>query len=149
MKLEEEIKQKKFKSEYHKLSLNIVFTNSWIMNMRSRFFKKTGLTAQQYNILRILRGQYPNPANVNLLQDRMLEKMSNASRLVEKLRLKGFVERRENQDDRRHCDISITNKGLKILEDLDTKVDEMEEVFKSITKEEAQTLNKILDKLRG
>ena len=83
MKLEKEITQKKFDNEYHKAAVNILFTYSWLNLKNSKFFREFGISPQQFNILRILRGQYPGPATVNLLIERMLDKMSNASRLVD------------------------------------------------------------------
>lgn len=112
MKLEDEIVQKNFRSEAHKLGVNIIFTFNWVDNFHSCLMKRYGLTSQQFNILRILRGQYPSPANIKLLRERMLDKMSDASRIVEKLRTKGFVERNTNESDRRACDVIITQKGL-------------------------------------
>ena len=93
MRLEKEIKSKTFKDPFEKLVVNIIYTWNWLNYWHNQQFKKYGISQQQYNILRILRGQYPNPATVNLLKERMLDKMSNASRLVEKLRQKGLVER--------------------------------------------------------
>ena len=88
MKIEEEIKQKKFKSEYQKMYINLVYTANWMNTQQMRMFKEYGLSIQQYNILRILRGQVPNAVNLGLIQDRMLDKNSNASRLIEKLKTK-------------------------------------------------------------
>lgn len=149
MKLEEEIKQKKFSSEYQKLIINLIYTGHWVKHINSQFLKPYGLTIPQYNLLRILRGQYPNPASVNLLIDRMLDKMSNASRLVERLRKKGLVERRPSEHDRRQADVLITQKGLDLLAALDTKMEKLEDHFQTINKKEAQQLNDMLDKLRG
>lgn len=92
MKIEDAIKQSKFKNEYEKLVVNILYTAGWIELEISRIFKEYGITIQQYNILRILRGQYPKPATINMLIDRMIDKMSNASRLVDKLLAKKLVE---------------------------------------------------------
>jgi DNA-binding MarR family transcriptional regulator len=149
MELEKELKQnKKFKTEYQKLTVNIMFTSSWLNNSQSKLFKPFGISPQQYNILSILRGQLPNPASVSLLQDRMIDKMSNASRLVDKLKLKKLVERKECKADRRQVDIIITEKGLELLETISKDLDIAEDSFKSITVSEAKELNRILDKLR-
>lgn len=147
MRLEEEIKQAAFKSEHHKATINILYTNSWLSSLFSSFLKPYGISLQQYNVLRILKGQYPEPANVNLLIDRMLDKMSNASRLVEKLRIKGLVARKENKIDKRAVDIIITKKGFELLSKM-KNIDNKLERMKVITKEEAKTLNRILDKIR-
>ena len=85
MRIEDEIKQKSFKSKKEKALVNLVFTYNWIKEKRSKTYKEFGLSSQQFNILRILRGQHPNAASVKLLTERMLDKMSNASRLVDKL----------------------------------------------------------------
>ncbi len=147
MRLEEEIKQVAFKNEHHKATVNILYTNNWLNSLFSSFFKPYGVSLQQYNVLRILKGQYPEPTNVNLLIDRMLDKMSNASRLVEKLRLKGLVARKVNKIDKRAVDIIITKKGVELLSKM-KNVDIKLERMKVITKEEAKTLNHILDKIR-
>ena len=148
-KIEDEIKQKSFKSEYHKLTVNLLFTNSWLLNCHKNIFSNYNITIAQYNILRILRGQHPNPISINSLQDRMIEKMSDTSRLVERLRVKGYVKRKECDYDRRKSEITITNSGLKLLRELDFIDKKFEELLSSITVEEAKRLNKLLDKLRG
>jgi DNA-binding MarR family transcriptional regulator len=149
MKLEDEIKQKKFRNEYHKLAVNIFYTHGWLINHYAAFLKKCGITSAQYNILRILRGQYPKPASVNLLKERMLDKMSDASRLVERLKQKDLVDREICPDDRRRVEVVITNKGLKLLEDIDKRDDEADQLFSKLTSSEAKTINKLLDKMRG
>ncbi len=149
MKLEEEIKQKKFKNEYHKLAVNIVYTHGWLLNTRASFLKQIGITAAQYNILRILRGQHPNPASVNLLKERMIDKMSDASRLVERLKKKELVEREICPYDRRKVEVKITTKGLKLLQDSDNIEEQFDQLFKEIKPAEAKVLNDLLDKLRG
>lgn len=149
MTLEEEIKQRKFKSELQKVVINILYTGNWIQYKHAKFFKKYSLSSQQFNLLRILRGQYPKPASVNLLIDRMLDKTSNASRLVDKLKTKSLVERKECATDRRQVDVIITQEGLNILEKIDNDMSEFNKDFNSITNEEAKELNRILDKLRG
>ena len=148
MKLEEEIKQSKFKDEYHKLGVNIIYTANWMTEQRSRNLKEFDLSLEQFNILRILRGQYPNPVTVNLLIDRMLNKMSNASRLVEKLRKKGLVERKISKDDRRACDVCITKKGLELLKELDETEKKWVKMFSHLSESEVKKMNDTLDKLR-
>ncbi|MEW6194252.1 MAG: MarR family transcriptional regulator [Bacteroidota bacterium] len=149
MKLEEEIKQKKFKNEYDKLAVNIIYTHGWLLNNYSSFLKQLGVTASQYNILRILRGQHPNPASINLLKERMIDKMSDASRLVERLKKKELVEREICPSDRRQVDVKITAKGLKLLQDSDNIEEQFEQLFKEIKPAEAKLLNDLLDRLRG
>ena len=149
MKIEDEIKQKKFKSEYQKMYINLVYTANRLNTQQMRMFKEFGLSVQQYNILRILRGQVTTAINLGLIQDRMLDKNSNASRLIEKLKIKKLVERKESKIDRRQVDIMITEKGLDLLKKMDVKVEEAELIDSNLTKQEAETLSDLLDKLRG
>ena len=149
MELEKEIQQSKFHSDVQKMVVNLLYTASWVSHQHSELLKPYGLTIQQYNVLRILRGQHPNPATVHLIQERMLDKMSNASRLVEKLRQKGYVERRQCPNDRRAVDILITPQGLALLEKLDVAMKTWEANFTTLDTSEIKTLNQLLDKLRG
>jgi DNA-binding MarR family transcriptional regulator len=149
MEIGKEIKQTKFKNEYHKMLLNLIFTSGWLEAKNSGNLKPYGISPQQYNILRILRGQYPKPATVNLLIDRMLDKNSNASRLVEKLRLKKLVERAICPEDRRAVNVIITQKGLDLLEELDKYETTFLKELKNLSEKEAEQLNVLLDKLRG
>lgn len=149
MRLEEEIKQKRFKSEHQKLLINLIFTGNWVKNLHADVLKPYGITLQQYNVLRILRGQFPNPASINLLVERMLDKMSNASRLVEKLRAKGLVERKENNNDRRQADVIITPKGLNMLQEIEAPIEQLDKISSLVSLAEAKKVNDILDKLRG
>jgi DNA-binding MarR family transcriptional regulator len=149
MKLEEEIKQRKFRNEYHKLAVNILYTHNWLVNNQSALLKHFGLTGAQYNILRILRGQHPNPASINLLKERMLDKMSDASRLVERLLQKELVERRICPDDRRRVEVSISEKGLTLLDEIDKYDADNDKIFNKIELNDAKTINDLLDKMRG
>jgi DNA-binding MarR family transcriptional regulator len=149
MQLEEEIKQRRFRSAYHKTALNILFTGNWLHRIHAQELKPHGLTPEQYNVLRILRGQHPEPATVNLLKERMLEKMSNVSRLVEKLRVRGLVDRHVCPDDRRAVDVVITSKGLALLDTLDDAERAWLSRMDLLTEEECSTLNRLLDKVRG
>lgn len=149
MKLEEEIKQKKFKSDFQKLAVNLIYTHGWLMNFQKKFFDQYGITGTQYNILRILRGQHPNPVSVNTLRDRMLDKMSDTSRLVERLRIKKLLVRNTCKKDRRKSDINITEYGLQVLTELDQIDGEFEKIFQTLSINEIQILNELLDKVRG
>ena len=149
MKLEKEIQQSKFQNEFQKLYLNIIYTASWLNLKNTQRLKPFGVSPQQYNILRILRGQYPNSATVTLLTERMLDKNSNASRLVEKLKQKQLVDRCECPEDRRAVNVRITQKGLDLLTKLDTTDENVQNDLKKITEEEAALVNTVLDKLRG
>lgn len=149
MQLEKEIQQTKSLNNHQKAILNIIFTNSWLSQRLSLIFKPYDLTQQQYNLLRILRGQYPNPATVKLLKDRMLDKMSDVSRLVEKLRIKGFVERNICPKNRRNVDVCITERGLELLEKMDKHEKDMENILSKLNEKELTELNILFDKLRG
>ncbi len=149
MKLEDEIKQKEFKNEYHKLTVNILFTSGWLNSIQKNYFDPFGITNAQYNILRILRGQHPNPTSVNLLKDRMLDKMSDASRLIERLRVKGFVERKICKNDRRKSEVKITKEGLSLLKKLDVIEKVLENQLSNISPKEAKSINDLLDKMRN
>jgi DNA-binding MarR family transcriptional regulator len=149
MKLEEEISQRKFRNEAHKLAVNIIYTFNWLNSYQSDFFKKYKITGQQFNVLRILRGQHPQPATIKILKERMLDKMSDASRIVEKLRLKGYVKREISVYDRRNCDVSISDKGLTLLAEIDKENDAMDKFLAALNDEEKKQLNDLLDKLRG
>lgn len=150
MEIGKEIKQSKFKSEHQKMLINILFTSGWLNSKHGSNLKPHGISSQQYNLLRILRGQHPKPATVNLLIERMLDKNSNASRLVEKLRLKKLVERATCPEDRRAVNVVITKKGLDLLVELDSLEETfIEELRENLTEQEAAQINLLLDKLRN
>ncbi|RBL92851.1 MarR family winged helix-turn-helix transcriptional regulator [Chitinophaga flava] len=150
MRLEDEIKQVKFKSDYQRAMLNIVFTANWLEVGISKILKHYDLSSQQYNVLRILRGSRPNPLNLLDIQERMMDKMSNATRLVEKLRQKGLLTRIQCPSNRRKVEIEITDKGMEVLRELDPAVEKNDEFLaQKMTKEEAHQLSHLLDKLRG
>lgn len=148
MGISEEIKQEKFKSEHEKAVVNIIYTNAWLHQQHIRLFKSNGLTIPQFNILRILRGQHPKPATVNLLINRMLDKSSNASRIVDKLEQKGLVKRSQCAKDRRAVDVYISKEGLDLLKQMDVKMEEWETLNNRLTEKEAAKLNSLLDKMR-
>ncbi|BAU55286.1 MarR family winged helix-turn-helix transcriptional regulator [Mucilaginibacter gotjawali] len=149
MKIDDEIQSNKFEDNYHKLVINIAYTEGWLSNLFRCKFEKHNLTQQQFNILRILRGQYPNPATINLLKERMIDKMSDASRIVDRLVQKGFVSRCTNNKDRRAVDIRISDTGLEILNTMDEEFKAKDYLQKNLTEEEATHLSDLLDKLRG
>ncbi len=149
MKLEEEIKSSGFKDPFERLIVNVIYTGNWLNHLINKLLKPYGISPQQYNILRILRGQHPSPATLNLLNSRMLDKMSNTSRLVEKLRAKELVERHICPNDRRAVDILITEKGLQLLKTIDGKMKSFRNEIKKLNEEEIAILNDLLDKLRG
>ena len=149
MKLEDEIKQPKFINPEQKLTINLIYTYYWVVERFKDHLKPHDISLQQFNILRILRGQGDKPASINLLKDRMLDHSSDASRLVERLRLKGMVERVICPEDRRSVEIRITEKGSLTLK----KIDELEyqffDQFKALNAKQIDQLNDLLDQLRG
>jgi len=116
MKLEEEIKQKSFKTPQHKLGVNIIYTHNWLVAHHQNIFKGSNLTMQQYNVLRILRGQNSKPCSLKLIKERMLDRMSDASRIVDKLVAKKFVIRHQCTDDRRSVNLLISEKRVGNIE---------------------------------
>jgi DNA-binding MarR family transcriptional regulator len=115
----------------------------------SGFFKSQGITRQQYNVLRILRGQHPEATNLNLIKERMLDKMSDASRIVERLRIKKLVNRKKSRSDRREVEISISQQGLSLLESMDEEIQQLYTLFDGLSDQELKTLNQLLDKFRN
>lgn len=148
-KIEDAIQQKEFKDPFNKAVVNLLYTHSYLVTAQNSLFKPHDISPEQYNVLRILRGQNGKPTTVSSIQDRMLNKMSNASRLVEKLKLKGLVARTECPADRRQVDVLITEKGLQLLITLEKLVQESNVQFVNLSLDEANQLNELLDKLRG
>ncbi|WP_276498273.1 MarR family winged helix-turn-helix transcriptional regulator [Pontibacter litorisediminis] len=148
MKIEDEIKQSAFKNEYQKVYINLVYTAGFLEQKQAALFKPYGITLPQYNILRILRGQHPKPATISLLIERMLDKTSNASRIVDKLEAKGLVTRKQCPADRRTVDVLITDKGLELLLQMDGLEGGKGTGVMNLTEEEAMQLNTLLDKIR-
>lgn len=149
MEIEKEIVSSKFENNHQKAIVNLIYTYGWITNLLKQRLNKHKITLQQYNILRILRGQSPKPATINLLKERMLDKMSDASRIVERLVQKKLVERCVNDKDRRAVDIRISPEGLKILQKLDKEMSSKDILWDNISDEEAGMLSRLLDKMRG
>ncbi|SFE20821.1 MarR family winged helix-turn-helix transcriptional regulator [Spirosoma endophyticum] len=151
MSIETDIKQATpFRTPYHRLMVNLMYTSNWIAASQTKLLKPSGLTLQQYNVLRILRGQYPNPVKVSDITERMLDKMSNASRLIDKLVAKKLVLRTECPSDRRAVDVVITDKGLELLQKLDVHQTEWnDEQRNKLTEDEATYLSQLLDRLRA
>ena len=149
MPLEQDIKQEKFNNEFDKMAVNILFTSSWLHHINANRLKAHDITPEQFNVLRILRGSHPKAMMLADITSRMIDKSSNCTRLVEKLRQKGLVAREICEGNRRQVDISITDQGQAILKKIDSEENEWLSTLKNITKTEAQELNRILDKLRG
>lgn len=150
MPIETDIKQATFRTPFHRALVNIIYTSNWIGDHQMRSLKPFKLTLQQYNVLRILRGQHPNPVKVSDITERMLDKMSNASRLVDKLLAKNLVQRSECPTDRRAVDIVITDAGLALLKKLDAVQDTWTaHIHERMSEEDATQLSLLLDKIRS
>lgn len=147
MSLENDLKQK-FRNEPQKAILNILYTSYYIQDRMNALFKQYDITRQQYNVLRILRGQHPGHASVNLIRERMLDKMSDASRIVERLRLKGMVDRKNAEKDKRAVEVTITESGLQMLREMEKPVEEFDSLLHNLSEDETRQLNSLLDKIR-
>ncbi len=149
MKIEEEIKGH-FRNEYHRGIINLIFTVNQLNYQFEKDLKKHGLTPQQYNILRVLQGfRSQRPVSIGFLKERMLEKSSDVSRLVDKLFRKGLVERKENKANRRQKDIDITRKGIRLLIEIKEFERKLDTLLFNLTDDEVEQLNQLLDKIRG
>ncbi len=149
MKLEQAIKQNTF-SKGQRLGLNLIYTFNWLKNNQKEYFSGFDITAQQYNVLRILRGKHPEVYSTSDIRDRMLDKMSDASRIVDRLLKKSLVERKTNKVDKRLVDIKISNKGIKLLDSMDSTIEKhAQEPFNKLSKKEQELLDSLLDKMRG
>ncbi|WP_242926069.1 MarR family winged helix-turn-helix transcriptional regulator [Pontibacter vulgaris] len=149
MRIEDEIKQKDFKDDYRRLLVNLLFTNNWVNQQLLPFFKNFGLTQQQHNVLSILRGQHPAPVCFGDIQERMLDRNSNVTRLIDKLIEKNYVTRDICPSNRRMIEVRITPTGLQLLEQIDEELPKLYQRFHSLTKEEAVIVSNMLDKLRS
>lgn len=147
--IHDEIQQQTFSSSGQRAVVNILFTAGWLQDRHATFLKPYDLSVQQFNILRILRGQQPKPASIMLLKERMIDKNSDASRLVDRLFKKGLVIRRECPSDRRQMDVTISEAGLALLAQIDRENDQMNRMIQSLTDAEADQLSTLLDKLRS
>ena len=148
MGISEDLKQSKFPSEASKAVVNAIYTGNWILQQQQELLKPFGLTVQQYNVLRILRGQQGAPMTVLAITERMLDKMSNASRLVDKLVEKKLVLRRECPQDRRAVDVLILPAGLDLLSQVDKVQNDWGKHFDALGIKKLEEMNQILDEFR-
>lgn len=148
MRIEEALQTDKFRDERHKGLLNLLYTAYWMKMQISTVLKEYGITVEQFNVLRILRGSLPKNLCVKEIGSRMIEKSSNVPRILERLQRDGLVERIPSETDRRESVSVITEKAMEILKQLDQKVIEKENEFMPVTAEEAAFFNSILDKIR-
>ncbi|HEX6892715.1 MAG TPA: MarR family transcriptional regulator [Chryseolinea sp.] len=148
MKIEDEIKQQKFKTPLQKAVINLLYTTSWMQGRQKDIFKPFGITLQQFNILRILRGQYPNSTSATEIKSRMLDKNSDVSRLLDRLLAKKVITKRVSPNDKRAAEVNLTEEGLELLKAIDRKQTQIDSVL-VLNDEEASMLSDLLDKSRG
>ncbi|MEQ8425951.1 MAG: MarR family transcriptional regulator [Cyclobacteriaceae bacterium] len=148
-KIKEEIKQTSFRNQYQEAAINIIYTSGWLANRHKDFFAQFGITAQQYNILSILRGQMPNKISGSEIKSRMMDKNSDVSRLLDRLILKDLIVKRKCPDDKRAADIEISTEGLELLKAIDAKTEGLDRILSGVTENEAKQLSALLDKVRG
>lgn len=148
MRLEDEIQVNHFRNPRHKLMVNLIYTYNWMVTGLQKTFREYGLTMQQYNILRILRGRFPEPSSIQTLKSRMLDKQPDVSRLIDRLHSKNLVDRQVCNTDRRKMDVLISEAGLELLAQLDDKVIAYEDMFHRLNDEEVDSLNEMLDRMR-
>jgi len=149
MKIEDEIKQSKFKDPFQKVAINLLFTAKWLEANNNDFFKAFAVTGQQFNILRILRGQHPNSISAAAIKERMLDKNSDVSRLLDRLIDKKFITKTQCPSDKRAADVKITDSGLKLLSKIDQHMEKTDSKLFNLTTKEASQLSDLLDKCRG
>ncbi len=148
MKIEEAIKQKRFRNEYQKLTINLIYSSHWLLNRHKEFFSRFEITEQQYNVLRILLGQHPQAISTSEIKSRMIDMNSDSSRIVERLDLKGLVTKRVCKHDKRLVDVSITDQGIKLLERIEQDIQKLDGIVSNLSIEETLELNHLLDKMR-
>jgi len=148
MGIEKDIHQRSFRNEFQKALINLIFTHNWMMERMKKMFGQEDLTPQQFNILRILRGA-DEPLSTLQIRQRMLDKMSDTSRIVDRLVAKGLVKKNTCKVDKRLVDVVITPKGKKLLEKFDEMEDDMDAIIGNLSEEDAKNLNLILDKIRA
>ena len=147
-KIEEEIQQKKFKSPNQKAVINLIYTANWLHAKQMDFFKPFGITGQQFNILRVLKGQHPESITPTEIKSRMLDRNSDVSRLLERLSAKNLIVKKTCPNDKRASDVNITQQGLELLSEIEKHQKELDGVL-TLTAEEANQLSDLLDKSRS
>ena len=149
MGIAKDIHQTKFRNERHKALINLLFTYGWAVERLKEFVSEEGITHQQFNILRILRGSHPKPLSTLQIRERMLDKMSDTSRIVDRLVAKDLVKKTTCTADKRLVDVVITEKGQKLLKRVDAETDSISNIMGKLSEKDAEMLTTILDKLRG
>jgi DNA-binding MarR family transcriptional regulator len=147
MSIDKDINQRKFRTEHQRSIINIIFTYNWMMEQIKQVVGPMGITMQQFNILRILRGS-GMPISTMQIRQRMLDKMSDTSRIVDRLVIKGLAKKVVSKSDKRLVDITITDKGKKLLLKIDEHEETFDEIVSPLSLSDAKTLNLLLDKIR-
>lgn len=147
--IEDEIRQYRFRSESQKAIINLIYTYNQVSGQMMALLQSFGLTMQQFNILRILKGQYPKPSTNNLVKERMLDRNSDVTRLIDRMIKAGLVTRSSCEKDRRRVDILITQKGMDMLAAIEPHETAMDRLTGDLTEAELAELNRLLDRLRG
>ena len=148
MKLEDVLKTSKFADERHKATLNILYTAYWLKNNFSTVLKESGITMEQFNVLRILKGKHPEQMCVKDIASRIIERNSNVPRIIDRLIVKKLVKRTPSKEDKRETLVSLTDKGLKQLEEANKVLDNMDAQTNGIDNDDARVLNELLEKMR-
>lgn len=145
--IQEHIKQKTYSSEWQRLKVNLLLTSGWLKNEIKLFLDQFEITQQQFNILRILRGAKGEPLSTNEICERMIDKMSDTSRIVDRLVSKNLVIKQPCPHDGRKVQVFISNEGMYLLSTIDTKLKNLDAIFENLTEEEGRQLNKLLEKI--
>lgn len=149
MPIEKDIKQKNFKNPYSKLTVNLMYTNGWLTNQYAQILKPYKLSTPQYNVLKILNQNYPQPASINFIIEKMVDKMSNVSRLVDKLIAKQLVIKVKSTQDLRSVNVALTTNGIILLKELSNKIEESEVNFIGLDDSELELLNHLLERVKS
>jgi len=149
MGIEKDINQPNFLSSRHKAMVNILYTYGWVIEQIKTFLAREDITHQQFNILRILRGSHPRPLSTLQIRERMLDKMSDTSRIVDRLVVKGFVKKNTCATDKRLVDVTITDRGQKLLKKIDAESNYVDRIMDGLSEKDAEMLSNLLDRLRS
>ena len=149
MEIEKVIKQTRFRDSYRKALVNLLYTSNHFRDINQAIFKKYEIQGQHYNLLRILKGKYPDPVTPGYIKEVMLDKGTDLTRLIDKLQRKGWVERKVCSKNKRQMDVSISSLGINLLESITEEVSIQDDLNKRLTEDEYETLSQLLDKMRG
>lgn len=149
MKIEEAIKQSHFSDNYQKVIVNLLFTGNWVRDEQILLLKQYDILPQHFNVLRIIKGRHPEPISPGEIKEVLIDKSNDLTRLLDKLERKGLVKRRLCSVNRRKMDVTLSARGIKLIEDTTKSIEPFVKGLKGrITDKEAETLNKLLDKMR-